>query len=53
MSASLELEHGGGFSKSQRAMLRNAEELCRQIQHTGRPLIEETNAQVRLAQDRG
>ena len=49
MSASLELEHGGGFSKSQRAMLRNAEELCRQIQHTGRPLIEETNAQVRLA----
>jgi len=49
MSASLELEHGGGFSKSQRAMLKNAEELCRQINHGGRPLIEETNAQVRLA----
>lgn len=49
MSAGLELEHGGGFSKSMRAMLHNAEELCRRIRCNGRPLIEQTNAQVRLA----
>ncbi len=49
MSASLELEHGGGFSKVQRAMLKAAEELCREIRHDGRPLIEDRSAQVRLA----
>ena len=49
MAAGLELEHGGGFSKSQRAMLRAAVQACRDIQHNGRPLIEETQAQVRLA----
>jgi alkylation response protein AidB-like acyl-CoA dehydrogenase len=49
MSASLELEHGGGFSKVQRAMLKAAEELCREIRHEGRPLIEDRAAQVRLA----
>ncbi len=49
MSASLELEHGGGFSKVQRAMLKAAEELCREIRHGGRPLIEDRSAQVRLA----
>lgn len=49
MSASLELEHGGGFSKVIRAMLRAAEELCREIRRDGRPLIEDASAQARLA----
>ena len=49
MSAGLELEHGGGFSKSMRAMLTHAEEMCREITYNGRPLIEETSARVRLA----
>ena len=49
MAAGLELEHGGGFSKVQRAMLKAAVQACRDIQHNGRPLIEETQAQVRLA----
>jgi 3-oxochol-4-en-24-oyl-CoA dehydrogenase len=49
MAAGLELEHGGGFSKSQRAMLRAAVQLCQEIKWRGRPLIEETQAQVRLA----
>ncbi len=49
MAASLELEHGGGFSKVQRAMLKAAEELCREIQFEGRPLIEDRTAQSRLA----
>lgn len=49
MAAALELEHGGGFTKSQRAMVRAAEELCRDISRNGRPLIEEADAQKRLA----
>jgi alkylation response protein AidB-like acyl-CoA dehydrogenase len=49
MSASLELEHGGGFSKVIRAMLKAAEELCREIRYAGRPLIEDGSAQQRLA----
>lgn len=49
MSAGLELEHGGGFAKVQRAMLKAAETLCREIEHYGRPLIEEVQAQTRLA----
>jgi 3-oxochol-4-en-24-oyl-CoA dehydrogenase len=49
MSAGLELEHGGGFSKSQAKMLRSAEELCREIRRDGRPLIEDRDAQARLA----
>ncbi|MFA5941585.1 MAG: acyl-CoA dehydrogenase [Sinimarinibacterium sp.] len=49
MSASLELEHGGGFSKVMRGMLEAAEELCREIQHDGRPLLEDGSAQGRLA----
>jgi alkylation response protein AidB-like acyl-CoA dehydrogenase len=48
MSASLELEHGGGFAKYQRAMLHAAETLCREISYRGKPLIEDANAQVRL-----
>jgi 3-oxochol-4-en-24-oyl-CoA dehydrogenase len=49
MSASLELEHGGGFNKVQRAMLQAAEELCHDLKRNGRPLIEDGSAQVRLA----
>jgi 3-oxochol-4-en-24-oyl-CoA dehydrogenase len=49
MSASLELEHGGGFSKVMRAMLKAAEELCRELQRDGKPLIESPSAQCRLA----
>ncbi|MBW8753332.1 MAG: acyl-CoA dehydrogenase [Sphingomonadales bacterium] len=52
MSAALEMEHGGGFSKSQLAMIKAAEELAREIDHDGRPLIEDRTAQVRLAQAR-
>ncbi|MES0872432.1 acyl-CoA dehydrogenase family protein [Sinimarinibacterium thermocellulolyticum] len=49
MSASLELEHGGGFSKVMRAMLRAAEQLCGELRRDGRPLIEHVSAQCRLA----
>jgi alkylation response protein AidB-like acyl-CoA dehydrogenase len=49
MSAGLEMEHGGGFAKPLRAMLRAAETLCRDIKVDGHALIEETQAQVRLA----
>jgi 3-oxochol-4-en-24-oyl-CoA dehydrogenase len=49
MSASLELEHGGGFAKYQRKMLAAGEALCREIVWRGKPLIEDASAQVRLA----
>ncbi|TXC70254.1 acyl-CoA dehydrogenase [Sphingomonas ginsenosidivorax] len=49
MSASLELEHGGGFAKYQRAMLDAGERLCREIVYRGKPLIEDASAQRRLA----
>jgi alkylation response protein AidB-like acyl-CoA dehydrogenase len=49
MAGALELEHGGGFSKTQRHMVHAAEQLCREIQYDGRPLIEDTATQVRLA----
>jgi alkylation response protein AidB-like acyl-CoA dehydrogenase len=49
MAAGLELEHGGGFSKSQRAMLNAAVAVCGSIRFRGHRLIEETQAQVRLA----
>ena len=49
MSAGLEMEHGGGFAKPLRAMLKAAENLCRDINYNGHALIEETQAQVRLA----
>ena len=49
MSASLELEHGGGFGKTQLAMVRAAEEICRTLKFRGRPLIEDRSAQMRLA----
>lgn len=49
MAGALEMEHGGGFSKSQKHMVHAAEELCREIQYRGRPLIEDVGAQARLA----
>ncbi len=49
MAAALEMEHGGGFGKSQRSMVEAAEELCREVQRDGRPLIEHADAQKRLA----
>ncbi len=49
MSASLELEHAGGFSKYQYSMLRAGEALCREIQRGGKSLIDEPQAQQRLA----
>lgn len=49
MSASLELEHAGGFSKYQRKMLEAAQSLCQQIPHRGKTLIEDSNARSRLA----
>ncbi len=48
MSASLELEHAGGFAKYQATMLRHAEALCGEIVRDGKPLIEESQAQQRL-----
>jgi alkylation response protein AidB-like acyl-CoA dehydrogenase len=53
MSAALEMEHGGGFSKVIDAMLRAAEELCRDLPKNGRPLIEDIGAQVRLTRTLG
>jgi alkylation response protein AidB-like acyl-CoA dehydrogenase len=49
MAGALEMEHGGGFAKSQKHLLHAAEQLCREIQYRGRPLLEDGNAQVRLA----
>lgn len=49
MAASLELEHGGGFAKVQRAMLAAAVSLCGAIPSGGRRLIDEPQAQARLA----
>ena len=49
MAAALELEHGGGFNKEQQALVEHAEEVCREVTVNGRPLIEQADAQRRLA----
>lgn len=49
MSAALELEHSGGFTKPHGMLLRMAEELAREIVFDGRPLVEDRAAQARLA----
>jgi alkylation response protein AidB-like acyl-CoA dehydrogenase len=49
MSASLELEHGGGFAKVQHGMLEAAVELCREIKVAGGTLIDQDHARRRLA----
>ena len=38
MSGALEMEHGGGFAKTQRNMVHATEQLCREIRYHGRPL---------------
>ncbi|WP_372764823.1 acyl-CoA dehydrogenase family protein, partial [Litorivivens sp.] len=47
MAAALELEHGGGFMKSQFAMTEAAEELCQELD-----LLQTSNAQKRLARSK-
>ena len=49
MTGALQLEHGGGFAKTQWAMVRAAEQLCRDVRRDGRPLIDNVDAQKRLA----
>jgi 3-oxochol-4-en-24-oyl-CoA dehydrogenase len=49
MSSALEMEHSGGFGNVQRQMVSAAEQFCRQLTRRGRPLIEDTLAQMRLA----
>ena len=50
MSASLELEHGGGFAKVQRAMLDDAVKMCGEIKLPGgKTLLGSEQAQRRLA----
>ena len=49
MSASLELEHGGGFAPVQRRMVRAAEQCSRELHRDGEALIEKASVQVRLA----
>jgi len=51
MAGALELEHsGGGFGRTQKAMVRAAEQLCRdEIMYRGSPLINDVSAQRRLA----
>jgi alkylation response protein AidB-like acyl-CoA dehydrogenase len=49
MAGALELEQGGGFGTIQLHMVQAAVALCRQMRFRGRPLIEDTAAQVRLA----
>jgi alkylation response protein AidB-like acyl-CoA dehydrogenase len=49
MSAALELEQSSGFSRHLRELVQAAAELCGTIERDGRPLIENTFAQTRLA----
>jgi alkylation response protein AidB-like acyl-CoA dehydrogenase len=49
MSASLELEHGGGFAPVQKRMVRAAEQYSREHRSNGKALIESSSVQVRLA----
>lgn len=50
MAATLELEHSASYAKTLQRLLAAGEELCRQIDRGGRPLIESADAQARLAQ---
>lgn len=49
MSASLELEHGGGFAPVQKRMVRAAEQCAREFHREGHALIEMPSVQARLA----
>jgi len=52
MAAALELEQGGGFTRSQYAMTEAAEALCKELQRGGRPMIQCVGTQKRLARTR-
>ena len=53
MSAALAMEHGGGgYTSHLEALVHAAEDLCREIDCGGRPLIEDKSAQRRLAEAR-
>ncbi|MGE3692852.1 MAG: acyl-CoA dehydrogenase family protein [Novosphingobium sp.] len=53
MAAALEMEHGGGgYTSHIQALIEAAEELCREIDCGGHPLIDDPMAQRRLAQAR-
>ena len=52
MAAALELEHGGGFMKSQRSLYEAAEAFCREITRDGHPLIDSVDTQKRLPRAR-
>ncbi|MCB1689139.1 MAG: acyl-CoA dehydrogenase [Halioglobus sp.] len=52
MSGALQMEHGGGFAKSQWAMLHAAEKLCRELPGGNGKLIDGVDAQKRLARTR-
>jgi alkylation response protein AidB-like acyl-CoA dehydrogenase len=49
MSASLEMEHGGSWARTQRHMLQSAEEFCRETKRDGQPMIEDPAVIARLA----
>jgi len=49
LSASLEMEHGASWARTQRHMLRSAEEFCRETSRDGRPMIEDPAVTARLA----
>jgi alkylation response protein AidB-like acyl-CoA dehydrogenase len=52
MAAALELEHGGGFMKSQFAMTEAAEALCKEIKLGSGSLLDSSDAQKRLARSK-
>jgi alkylation response protein AidB-like acyl-CoA dehydrogenase len=49
MSAALEIEHSTGYASTLARMHQAGEALCREITYSGRPLIEDSSAQARLA----
>ena len=52
MSAALELEHAGGFTRDQRHMVQSAEALCRDVESGAGRLLDSERAQRRLARAR-
>jgi alkylation response protein AidB-like acyl-CoA dehydrogenase len=49
MSAALELEHNAGYAKTLQRLLHAGEQVCRDVRRGGRALIEDPQAQARLA----
>ena len=49
MSASLEMEHGASWEKTQWHMLSEAETFCRETKRAGSPMIEDNRVTARLA----